>query len=43
MPRPRTVDLRWNAILNDFRRSGLGGDPLARSLTICRISSLSVS
>jgi hypothetical protein len=23
MPRPRTVDLRWNAILNDFRRSGL--------------------
>ena len=23
MPRNRTVDLRWNAILNDFRRSGL--------------------
>jgi hypothetical protein len=23
MPRSRTVDLRWNAILNDFRRSGL--------------------
>ncbi len=23
MPRTRTVDLRWNAILNDFRRSGL--------------------
>jgi hypothetical protein len=23
MPQSRTVDLRWNAILNDFRRSGL--------------------
>ena len=23
MPRGRTVDLRWNALLNDFRRSGL--------------------
>jgi hypothetical protein len=23
MPRSRTVDLRWIAILNDFRRSGL--------------------
>jgi len=23
MPRSRTVDLRWNTILNDFRRSGL--------------------
>jgi hypothetical protein len=23
VPRARTVDLRWNAILNDFRRSGL--------------------
>jgi hypothetical protein len=23
MPRSRTVDLRWNALLNDFRRSGL--------------------
>ena len=23
MPRRRTVDLRWNALLNDFRRSGL--------------------
>jgi hypothetical protein len=23
MPESRTVDLRWNAILNDFRRSGL--------------------
>ena len=23
MPQNRTVDLRWNAILNDFRRSGL--------------------
>ncbi len=23
MPRSRTIDLRWNAILNDFRRSGL--------------------
>jgi hypothetical protein len=23
MPRTRTVDLRWNALLNDFRRSGL--------------------
>ena len=23
MPRIRTVDLRWNALLNDFRRSGL--------------------
>jgi hypothetical protein len=23
VPRSRTVDLRWNAILNDFRRSGL--------------------
>ena len=23
MPRPRTVDLRWKAIVNDFRRSGL--------------------
>jgi hypothetical protein len=23
VPRTRTVDLRWNALLNDFRRSGL--------------------
>ena len=23
MPRSRTIDLRWNALLNDFRRSGL--------------------
>jgi hypothetical protein len=23
MPRGRTLDLRWNALLNDFRRSGL--------------------
>jgi len=23
VPRSHTVDLRWNAILNDFRRSGL--------------------
>ena len=23
MPGSRTVELRWNAILNDFRRSGL--------------------
>jgi hypothetical protein len=23
VPRSRTVDLRWNALLNDFRRSGL--------------------
>jgi hypothetical protein len=23
MPRSRAVDLRWNALLNDFRRSGL--------------------
>lgn len=23
MPRARILDLRWNAILNDFRRSGL--------------------
>ena len=23
MPRSRTVDLRWNAFVNDFRRSGL--------------------
>lgn len=23
MPRSRTVDLRWKALLNDFRRSGL--------------------
>jgi hypothetical protein len=23
VPRIRTVDLRWNALLNDFRRSGL--------------------
>jgi hypothetical protein len=23
MPRSRTVDLRWSALLNDFRRSGL--------------------
>ncbi len=23
MPRIRTIDLRWNAIVNDFRRSGL--------------------
>jgi hypothetical protein len=23
MPRTRTVDLRWNTLLNDFRRSGL--------------------
>jgi hypothetical protein len=23
MPRPHTIDLRWNAIFNDFRRSGL--------------------
>jgi hypothetical protein len=23
MPRTRTVDLRWNALFNDFRRSGL--------------------
>ena len=23
MPRSRTVNLRWNALLNDFRRSGL--------------------
>ena len=23
MSRSRTIDLRWNAILNDFRRSGL--------------------
>jgi hypothetical protein len=23
MPRSRPVDLRWNALLNDFRRSGL--------------------
>jgi hypothetical protein len=23
VPRSRTADLRWNAILNDFRRSGL--------------------
>ena len=23
MSRSRTVDLRWNALLNDFRRSGL--------------------
>lgn len=23
MPRSQVVDLRWNAILNDFRRSGL--------------------
>ena len=23
MPRSHTIDLRWNALLNDFRRSGL--------------------
>jgi hypothetical protein len=23
VPRSRTIDLRWNALLNDFRRSGL--------------------
>jgi hypothetical protein len=23
VPRTRTIDLRWNALLNDFRRSGL--------------------
>jgi hypothetical protein len=23
MPRPRTIDLRWNGLVNDFRRSGL--------------------
>ncbi len=23
MPRSRTIDLRWNALLGDFRRSGL--------------------
>ncbi len=23
MPRSRTIDLRWKALLNDFRRSGL--------------------
>ena len=23
MPRGHTLDLRWNALLNDFRRSGL--------------------
>jgi hypothetical protein len=23
MPRPHTIDLRWNAIFNSFRRSGL--------------------
>jgi hypothetical protein len=23
MPRPHTIDLHWNALVNDFRRSGL--------------------
>jgi hypothetical protein len=40
MPRSHTIDLRWNAIVNDFRRSGLTQADFCRqrdiSLTSCR-------
>jgi hypothetical protein len=37
MPQNPTVDLRWNAILNDFRRSGLThvGKPNQKVLWSC--------
>jgi hypothetical protein len=38
MPRPHTVDLRWNAICNDFRRSGLTQAEFCRKHDISLVS-----
>ena len=37
MPRPRPIDLRWNALLSDFRRSGL------TQADFCRLRNISLA